>query len=65
MRLTTFTDYSLRVLIYLAIRGEQNTTIARIAQDGDISRNHLMKVVQELSQKGYVTAARGKTGACG
>ena len=62
MRLTTFTDYSLRVLIYLAIRGEQNTTIARIAQDYDISRNHLMKVVQELSQKGYVTAARGKNG---
>jgi Rrf2 family nitric oxide-sensitive transcriptional repressor len=62
MRLTSFTDYSLRVLIYLAIRGEQNTTIAQIAQDYDISRNHLMKVVQELSQKGYVTALRGKNG---
>ena len=62
MRLTSFTDYSLRVLIYLAIRGEQNTTIARIAQDYAISKNHLMKVVQELGQKGYIAALRGKNG---
>ena len=62
MRLTTFTDYSLRVLIYLAVNGEQNTTIAQIAKKYGISRNHLMKVVQELSQKNYLTALRGKNG---
>ncbi|MEZ5491005.1 MAG: Rrf2 family transcriptional regulator [Gammaproteobacteria bacterium] len=62
MRLTTFTDYSLRVLIYLALKGEENTTIAEISEVYGISKNHLMKVVQELSQKGYLVASRGKNG---
>lgn len=62
MRLTAFTDYSLRVLIYLAVSGENSTTIAQIAHDYGISKNHLMKVVQELSQKGYLIAIRGKNG---
>lgn len=62
MRLTTFTDYSLRVLIYLAVNGEESTTIREIAERYGISKNHLMKVVQDLSQRGYVTAVRGKNG---
>ena len=62
MRLTAFTDYSLRVLIFLAIREEEKSTISEIAQSYDISKNHLMKVVQELSQKEYITATRGKNG---
>lgn len=62
MRLTTFTDYALRVLIYLAVNEESQPTIREIAQHYDISRNHLMKVVQELSQKGYLIASRGKNG---
>lgn len=62
MRLTTYTDYSLRVLIYLAVSTEEHTTIAEIAQRYGISRSHLMKVAQELSQRGYVTAQRGKNG---
>ncbi len=62
MHLTRFTDYSLRVLLYLAVKGEQRSTITEIAERFDISRNHLMKVVQELSHHGYITAIRGKNG---
>lgn len=62
MRLTAYTDYSLRVLIYLAVSTEERATIREIAQHYSISRNHLMKVVQELSQRGYVIAQRGKNG---
>ncbi|PCF96021.1 Rrf2 family transcriptional regulator [Vreelandella nigrificans] len=62
MHLTRFTDYSIRVLIFLAVKGEERSTINEIAETFDISRNHLMKIVQELSQKNYVTAIRGKNG---
>ncbi len=62
MRLTAFTDYSFRVLIYLAVSNDKHATIREIAQSYGISRNHLMKVVQELSNQGYVTALRGKNG---
>ena len=62
MHLTRFTDYSLRVLVYLAVKGEERSTIHEIASSFEISRNHLMKVVQDLSHKGYITAIRGKNG---
>lgn len=62
MHITRYTDYSLRVLIYVALKGEQRSTITEIAERFHISRNHLMKVVHELSQKGYLTAIRGKHG---
>ncbi|TDO15229.1 MULTISPECIES: Rrf2 family transcriptional regulator [Halomonas] len=62
MHLTRFTDYSLRVLIFLATKGEQRSTITEIAERFDISRNHLMKVVQDLNHHGYITAIRGKNG---
>ncbi|MFY0989167.1 Rrf2 family transcriptional regulator [Halomonas sp. C05BenzN] len=62
MHLTRFTDYSLRVLIFLAVKGEQRSTIQEIADRFEVSHNHLMKVVQELSHKGYITAIRGKNG---
>ncbi|KJZ10573.1 MULTISPECIES: Rrf2 family transcriptional regulator [unclassified Halomonas] len=62
MHLTRFTDYSLRVLMYLAESGSERTTIAEIASRFEVSRNHLMKVVQELSRLGYVSAVRGKHG---
>lgn len=62
MRLTTFTDYSVRVLIYLAVSHDEQPTIRAIAERFGVSRNHLMKVVHELSKRGYVTALRGKNG---
>ncbi|MDN3555861.1 Rrf2 family transcriptional regulator [Halomonas maura] len=62
MHLTRYTDYSLRVLIYLAVKGEERSTITEIADRFAISRNHLMKVVQELNHRGYITAIRGKHG---
>ena len=62
MRLTTFTDYSLRVLIYLAAQPGRRATIAEIAQAFDIKENHLTKVVHSLGKQGWVTTVRGKGG---
>jgi Rrf2 family transcriptional regulator, nitric oxide-sensitive transcriptional repressor len=62
MRLTTYTDYAMRVLIFVAAKGEGKATIQEIAHSYGISKNHLMKVVQELHQKGYLRATRGKYG---
>lgn len=62
MRVTLNTDYSLRVLMYLATKGEELSTIQEIADSFDISRAHLMKVVHHLGRLGYVTTVRGKHG---
>jgi len=62
MKLTSFTDYSLRVLIYLAARPEQRATVAEIAQAYDIKQNHLTKVVHFLGRQGWLTTVRGKGG---
>lgn len=62
MQLTRYTDYSLRVLIFVGLRGEKISTIREIAETYDISRNHLMKVVHELNLRGYTVAVRGKMG---
>jgi len=62
MRITRYTDYSLRVLIYLGAKGEGLATIQEIADRYRISRNHLMKVVHELQLKGYIDTLRGKNG---
>lgn len=62
MRLTTYTDYGLRVLMYLGLRGEAIATIQEIADQYGISKNHLMKLVHELGQLGYVETIRGKNG---
>ena len=62
MRLTTFSDYSLRVLIYLAAAPEGRSTIADIARAFGISENHLVKVVQLLGREGILRNTRGRNG---
>ncbi len=62
MIITRFTDYSLRVLIYLAIYKDDLVTIKEVAERYQISKNHLMKVVQDLGARGYLNATRGKNG---
>jgi Rrf2 family nitric oxide-sensitive transcriptional repressor len=62
MRLTLHTDYALRVLIYVALKDGRLATIGDIAQSFGISKNHLMKVVSRLGQKGYLDTVRGKNG---
>lgn len=62
MRLTTYTDYSLRLLIYVAARGEASATILEVAESYGISRHHLVKVAHQLGLKGYLTTTRGKKG---
>ncbi len=62
MQLTRFTDYSLRVLIFLADRQGAPTTIKAVADAHRISENHLTKVVHRLAQTGYIRAVRGKGG---
>lgn len=62
MKLTMYSDYCLRVLIFLAIKNNDLATIREIAERYDISRNHLMKVVYELNRMGYIETIRGKRG---
>ncbi|QUD89392.1 Rrf2 family transcriptional regulator [Phenylobacterium montanum] len=62
MRLTRFTDYAVRVLLHLGAKGEAQSSIAEIAELYGISRNHLMKVVQDLGHAGFVRTVRGRGG---
>lgn len=62
MRLTTFTDYSLRVLMYVGAQDDSTVTVEEIAARYGISRNHLTKVVRRLGQLGYLSTARGRGG---
>ena len=62
MQITSYTDYALRVLIYLGMTPDRQATITEIADFFNISRNHLVKVVHQLGSKGFVKTTRGKGG---
>jgi len=62
MQLTLYTDYSLRVLLYLGNKPDVRVTITEISDHYDISRNHLVKVVHNLAQLGVIQTIRGKSG---
>lgn len=62
MRLTLHTDFALRTLIYLALNQDKLATISDISKQYDISKNHMMKVAQELVHHGFVISERGRNG---
>src|SRR5689334_12473819 len=62
MRLTSFTDYTLRSLIYLGMNRDKLVTIQDIADLHSISKNHLTKVVHQLGVNGLVETVRGRNG---
>ena len=62
MRLTDYTDYALRVLMYLGARPGQVITTQEIAQAHGISKNHLTKIVHQLGSAGVLHTTRGRTG---
>ncbi|MFP6773413.1 MAG: Rrf2 family transcriptional regulator [Alphaproteobacteria bacterium] len=63
MRFTRYTDYALRVLMYLGLRPESElSTIKDIATRFGISENHLMKVVHRLGREGFIVTVRGRQG---
>jgi len=62
VRLTRFSDYAIRVALYLAAHDDRLCSIAEVAKAYDISQNHLMKVVSDLARAGFVQSRRGRSG---
>jgi Rrf2 family nitric oxide-sensitive transcriptional repressor len=62
LRLKTYTDYALRVLMHLAAKPDRLSSIGEMARTYRISHNHLMKVVHDLRKEGFVDAVRGRSG---
>lgn len=62
MRLTVYTDYALRLLMFVAVKDDGLATISEVAAAYDISKNHLMKVAHQLGVAGYVETVRGRGG---
>lgn len=62
MQLTKFSDFALRVLMYVHAAGDRRVTIGEMAAAYRISRAHLMKVVNTLTRAGYLKAVRGRSG---
>lgn len=62
MQLSTYSDYSVRVLMQTALRHPARVTVDEVAGTFDISRHHLVKVVHDLGRNGYLTTHRGVGG---
>ncbi len=62
MRLAEYTDYTLRVLMYCAARPQQLVTIGELAEHHQVSKNHLMKIVNDLARQGILETTRGRGG---
>jgi Rrf2 family transcriptional regulator, nitric oxide-sensitive transcriptional repressor len=62
MRLAEYTDYTLRVLMHCAADPQRLITIAEIAQDQELSKNNLMKIVSDLARQGLIETVRGRSG---
>ncbi|WP_088279142.1 Rrf2 family transcriptional regulator [Ideonella sp. A 288] len=62
MRLSDYTDYTLRVLMYCAAHRDRLVTIAEIADGHQVSKNHLMKIVNDLARQGVIETTRGRGG---
>lgn len=62
MRLTVYTDYALRLLMYLALKNDGLATIEEVADSYGVSKNHLMKVTHQLGVGGYIETVRGRHG---
>lgn len=63
MQLTSFTDYALRTLIYLAsLPADEQTNITEVTELFGVSRNHMVKVINRLGQLHYIQTVRGKNG---
>lgn len=62
MRLTDYTDYTLRVLMFCAANPDRLVTIAELAEHHHLSKNHLMKIVNDLARQGVIETTRGRGG---
>ena len=62
MRLSEYTDYTLRVLMYCAAHPGRQVTIAQLAEHHGVSKNHLMKIVNDLARQGVLQTTRGRGG---
>jgi len=62
LRLTVYTDYALRLLMFLAVKQDGLATIAEVAESYGVSKNHMMKVAHQLGVAGYVETVRGRSG---
>jgi Rrf2 family nitric oxide-sensitive transcriptional repressor len=62
MRLSEYTDYTLRVLMYCAVNRQSLVTVAELAEHYNLSKNHLMKVVNDLARRGLIETTRGRGG---
>jgi Rrf2 family nitric oxide-sensitive transcriptional repressor len=62
MRLTVYSDYALRLMMYLGLNDGRLSTISEIADAYQISKAHLMKITHELGLKGLIETVRGRQG---